>query len=135
MAACYHPEIQFSDPVFPDLRGPRAGGMWKMLCSRAGDLEIAFDGVEADDHAGRAHWIATYTWKATGRVVRNDIRAAFTFRDGLIHTHTDTFDLWKWTQMALGWQGTIFGWTPMMQAAIRKQGGKGLDGWMKSQSA
>jgi len=27
MAACYAPDVRFSDPVFPDLRGSRAGAM------------------------------------------------------------------------------------------------------------
>jgi len=35
MVACYHPEIRFSDPVFPDLRGESAGAMWRMLSARA----------------------------------------------------------------------------------------------------
>ena len=40
MAACYHPDIAFSDPVFPMLRGDEAGDMWRMLLSRAADLEV-----------------------------------------------------------------------------------------------
>ena len=27
MASAYHPDAQFSDPVFPDLRGPQVGAM------------------------------------------------------------------------------------------------------------
>ena len=30
MAACYHPEVVFSDPVFPHLEGPKAIAMWQM---------------------------------------------------------------------------------------------------------
>ena len=30
MAACYHPDVRFSDPVFPDLRGSRPGDMWRI---------------------------------------------------------------------------------------------------------
>ena len=37
MAACYHAQVSFADEVFPDLRGPDAGNMWRMLCSRAAD--------------------------------------------------------------------------------------------------
>lgn len=52
MAACYHPDVQFSDPVFTGLRGPRAGGMWKMLCERGKDLKVEFRDVKADDSTG-----------------------------------------------------------------------------------
>ena len=38
MAGCYHPDIHFSDPVFPDLRGTEASDMWRMLVSRAQDF-------------------------------------------------------------------------------------------------
>ena len=38
MAACYHPDIHFSDPVFTDLKGFRAGAMWHMLTERGKDL-------------------------------------------------------------------------------------------------
>ncbi|MBL8949180.1 MAG: nuclear transport factor 2 family protein, partial [Myxococcaceae bacterium] len=71
MAACYASDVKFSDPVFPDLQGPRAGGMWKMLCSRAADLQIEFRDVQANDTEGSAHWDATYTFSATNRKVLN----------------------------------------------------------------
>ena len=35
MAACYAPDVEFSDPVFGVLRGREAGDMWRMLISRA----------------------------------------------------------------------------------------------------
>ena len=37
MAACYHPEIHFTDEVF-DLHGPDAAAMWSMLCEQGQDL-------------------------------------------------------------------------------------------------
>nr|MBA2321513.1 nuclear transport factor 2 family protein [Deltaproteobacteria bacterium] len=40
MAACYHPDVHFSDPVFPDLRGRDAGDMWRMLTSTGKDLQV-----------------------------------------------------------------------------------------------
>ena len=56
MIACYHPDVQFSDPVFTDLRGKQAMAMWHMLCERGRDLAIEFRGVAATDTAGKAHW-------------------------------------------------------------------------------
>lgn len=134
MADCYHPEIQFSDPVFTDLRGERAGGMWKMLTGRAKDLEIQFSEVEADDERGKAHWDASYTFSATGRHVDNHIDASFRFRDGKIIEHRDVFDLWAWTRMALGLPGVLLGWSPIVQGKVRRTAAAGLDAYMAEHS-
>ncbi len=121
MVACYHPEVVFSDPVFPELHGPSAGNMWRMLCQRGKDLEIAYRDVQADDQQGRAHWDADYTFSGTGRKVHNQIDATFRFQDGLIREHRDQFDLYRWMGMALGLKGRILGWLPPVQNAVRKQ--------------
>ena len=120
MAACYHPQVAFDDPVFQGLRGEQAGNMWRMLCGRATDLRVTYRDVVADDASGSAHWEATYTFGTTGNVVHNVIDAAFTFEDGLIRTHRDTFDLWRWAGMALGLRGRLLGWAPPVQGAVRK---------------
>ena len=80
MAACYHPAVQFSDEVFPDLRGTRAGAMWRMLCERGKDLKIDSHAIEADDRTGRASWEAWYTFSATGRRCITASRHALTSR-------------------------------------------------------
>lgn len=126
MAKCYSADIKFSDPVFTNLNGQEAGDMWRMLASKAKNFSLVFDGVSADDKQGEAHWIATYTFSQTGNTVVNDIRAKFTFKDGKIVSHTDTFDLWKWAGQALGFKGKLLGWTPLLQNAVRKQAAKGL---------
>ena len=126
MIACYHPQIEFSDPVFPDLRGDQARAMWKMLAGRAQDLELTFSDVTADDRRGSARWIAKYTFSKTGRKVINRISAEFEFTDGLISRHRDRFDLWKWAGMALGAKGMLLGWTPLVQNAIRAEAARGL---------
>lgn len=126
MVACYTPDVRFSDPVFPDLVGDRARGMWRMLVARGKDLRLEFRDVRADDRAGTAHWEAWYTFSATGRQVHNVIDASFTFRDGLIATHTDRFDLYRWTRHALGAKGALFGWSPIVQGAIRRQADRSL---------
>src|SRR6185437_14083149 len=60
MIACYADDIVFSDPVFGELRGDEARDMWRMLVERAQDFSLTFDGVTADEHAGRARWVARY---------------------------------------------------------------------------
>jgi hypothetical protein len=104
--------------------------MWAMLCSRATDLTVEVSGIEADDTRGKARWIATYTFSKTGRKVRNVIDAEYEFKGGKITRHTDRFDLWRWAGMALGAKGTLLGWTPLVQNAIRKEAMRGLKAFM-----
>jgi ketosteroid isomerase-like protein len=126
MCACYTDDIQFSDPVFTDLRGVQAGNMWRMLTARAQDFSLVFDSIEANDVEGSAHWVASYSFSQTGRFIVNDIHAKFEFRDGKICRHRDQFDLWKWSQQAMGVKGLLLGGLPFVQNKIRAQAAKNL---------
>lgn len=126
MGACYDPSIRFSDPVFTNLQGLEVAAMWHMLCEQGTDLEIVYSSIEADDHAGAAHWEATYTLGSTGRVVHNRIEATFEFRDGKIVRHVDSFDLWRWSRMALGLPGVLTGWSGPTRAKIRSTASRRL---------
>ena len=127
MAACYHPDIEFSDPVFPALRGNRARAMWAMLGERKADPnDRTFDSIKADDTRGSAHWEAKYKFPDTGRPVHNRIDAVFEFEDGKIRRHTDTFDFWGWSRMALGPVGLLLGWGPL-KGPVRKKVAATLD--------
>lgn len=133
MASCYADDVRFSDPVFTDLRGERrAGGMWRMLCSRAADLKIEHSAVSADDETGSAHWEAWYTFATTGRKVHNVIDARFRFEDGKIVEHIDTFDFYRWSRMALGLPGVLLGWTPIIRNKVRGTAGGQLDKYLSS---
>jgi ketosteroid isomerase-like protein len=129
MAACYAPDVTFSDPVFGELHGGEVRDMWGMLVSRAQEFTLAFSHVTADDRSGSAHWVASYVFSQTGRTVVNPIDARFVFRDGLIAEHRDRFDLWRWSSQALGAKGALFGWTPFVQNAIREQAKRALATW------
>ena len=131
MVACYHADIAFSDPVFPDLHGEQAKGMWRMLVGRSNDMQLIFRDIRADDHTGTAYWEATYTFSQTGRKVLNKIHANFQFQDGKISIHHDSFDLWRWAGMALGPRGNLLGWTPFVQKAIRQNACTGLAAFMR----
>jgi ketosteroid isomerase-like protein len=126
MNACYASDIEFQDPVFQRLHGDDARRMWRMLCARAKDLDVVASGIQADELAGRAHWVATYTFGATGNRVENRIDASFVFKDGKIVQHHDRFDLYRWARQALGLKGLLLGWLPPVQAAVRKQAAQGL---------
>jgi ketosteroid isomerase-like protein len=126
MVACYHPEVEFSDPVFTRLKGQEAKDMWEMLCTRGKDLRIRYRVVRADDAGAIVRWEARYTFSGTGRKVHNRIDAEFELRDGKIVRHRDRFDLWRWTRMALGTKGMLLGWLPPVQNAVRTQAARNL---------
>ena len=126
MARCYHADLLFSDPVFPVLRGAEASDMWRMLLSRAADLEVTLDQVSADDDGARARWTARYTFSRTGRKVVNRVSGLFAFRDGLIARHHDSFSFWRWASQALGPAGVLLGWFPPLKWKVRKDAAKGL---------
>src|SRR5947207_3431226 len=127
MARCYHADVFFSDPVFPSLRGSEAGDMWRMLLSRAADLEVTLDSASADDAGGQARWTARYTFSRTGRKVVNVIDGLYAFRDGLIVRHHDHFSFWRWASQALGPAGAALGWFPPLKWKVRKDAATSLE--------
>lgn len=133
MAACYAPDVRFSDPVFTDLRGARAGAMWRMLTEQGRDLEISLLDHTVEDDRGTARWLARYTFSRTGRRVANDVSASFRFADGLIAEHEDRFDLYRWMSQALGPVGLVLGWTPLLQGRVRATAAASLDRFIEQQ--
>jgi ketosteroid isomerase-like protein len=127
MAACYHPEVAFSDPVFPMLRGEEAGDMWRMLLSRAADLQVTLDEATGSEDGASARWTARYTFSRTGRPVVNRVLGMFAFRDGRIVRHYDSFSFWRWAAQALGPAGKALGWFAPLKWKVRRDAAKGLD--------
>jgi ketosteroid isomerase-like protein len=131
MLACYAPGAKFCDDVFGDLDDRELRAMWRMLAGRATDLRVVVSNVDADDKNGRAHWDATYTWKQTGRLVRNSIDASFVFAGGKIVAHRDRFSLRRWMGMALGPVAGALGWLPPLQKKVRATARQGLDEYLR----
>ncbi|MGI8336511.1 nuclear transport factor 2 family protein [Actinomadura scrupuli] len=130
MAKCYHPDAVFSDPIFPELRGVQVTEMWRMLLERSTGIEVAAGGLHGDDRRGRAHCAVRYTFRRTGRTVRNEIDARFSFADGMIIEHKDHFDFWHWSRQALGIPGLLLGWTPSLQRKVQASAVAGLVAFM-----
>ncbi len=131
MQKCYHADVEFNDPAFPQLKGKKAGAMWHMLLAASTDLEINFSQIQTAGQQGSCHWEATYSFSKTGRKVHNKIDAEFTFKDGLIIHHRDQFNLWKWSSMALGLPGVLLGWTPLLKQKIRAMAEKNLKAFIE----
>jgi ketosteroid isomerase-like protein len=131
MQACYHKDAVFSDPVFRNLNSKEVKAMWQMLLTSAKDLEVEFKDVNASGDKGSAHWEAWYTFTTTGRKVHNVIDAEFVFKDGLIYRHNDHFDFWRWSRMALGMPGILFGWSPMINNKVRHTAKLRLEKFLK----
>jgi ketosteroid isomerase-like protein len=130
MAACYAADAHFRDPAFGDLHGDEVGAMWRMLTSRAEDLDVELPEHDADERTGSAHWIARYTFTQTGRPVINDIRATFAFENGLIADHVDEFDRGRWARQALGPMGWAMTIVPPLGGIVRRRARASLEEFM-----
>ncbi len=131
MEACYAPDAHFEDPVFTLDGRTQVGSMWRMLAeavkAKGRDVwKLEASAIQADANSGTAHWEPHYRFSATGRMVHNIVDAEFTFRDGLIQTHIDRFNFWRWSRQALGPAGVVLGWTPMLRKKVRAQAAKNL---------
>jgi hypothetical protein len=134
MQQAYGDDATFTDPVFRNLSAREVKSMWKMLVTSASDLEISFNGITADDLRGHCRWEARYTFSATGRKVHNTITADFHFKDGLIFSHEDRFNFWRWSRMALGAPGLLLGWTPYLVNAVRTKVKRRLERFMNEEA-
>jgi hypothetical protein len=127
MQSCYAPHAQFEDPLF-ELHGTQQiGAMWQMVCQtiRNGGQAVwrldAQDVEAAGGERGSARCEARYRSGAAGRMVHNVVQAQFTFESGLIVTHSESYDFWRWSRQALGSTGIVMGWTPMLRNQVRRQ--------------
>jgi ketosteroid isomerase-like protein len=131
MIACYHDEIEFSDPAFGTLKGIEAKSMWHMLIERGKDsLKIDYSNFSADSETGKATWVAQYEFSKTKRHVTNHVLALFEFKDGKIFRHKDSFDLKVWAKQALGPISMLLILTGQLEKTIQKQSRQALKSYM-----
>jgi ketosteroid isomerase-like protein len=131
MQDCYADNATFNDPVFKNLNAEQVKTMWQMLISTAKDFNIEFSNVSADDHSGKAHWDAYYTFSKTGNKVINRIDASFEIENGKIVKHTDDFNFYTWSKQALGTTGFVLGWTGFLKNKIQATAKENLEKFMK----
>jgi ketosteroid isomerase-like protein len=134
MGECYHKDVIFNDPAFKNLNADQVKSMWAMLIERSkGNLEIKYHSVLADDELGNCTWEATYPFSKTGNQVHNIIHATMKFKDGLIIEHSDYFNFWRWSSMALGIPGKLLGWSSFLRNKVSKMAMNSLRSYMKEQ--
>ncbi|MCR9183211.1 MAG: nuclear transport factor 2 family protein [Flavobacteriaceae bacterium] len=122
MTSLYAEQIEFEDPAFGKLKNDRAKMMWSMLLERSqGNLKIEYRIIESTEKTALVNWEARYPFSKTGRQIHNKISAHLTIEDGKIIKHTDHFNLWKWSQQALGFKGLLMGWTPFFRKKLQQQ--------------
>ncbi len=126
MGDLYADDATFEDPVFGRLDARQARFMWRVLVGRATDLAVSYEITAADAATATVAWTAEYTFGQTGRSVVNNVTATMTCRDGLIASHRDVFDFWKWSRQALGAPGWLLGWTPFFRAQVGARARKGI---------
>ena len=136
MGSCYSLDATFDDPAFALKGQHEIAGMWHMLCDAARgngkqDWQLDFSNLQASDRSGHVHWEARYRFTATRRQVHNIVEADFTFcPEGLITSHRDQFDFWRWSRQALGMGGWVLGWAPFFNKQVRRQTRAALDNYL-----
>lgn len=135
MAACYADAATFWDPVFLDLDGAGVRAMWRMLTSRATDLEVTLDGVDVDGDRATARWTARYTFAATGKKVVNKISSAITVAGDRVIKQRDSFDFPAWARQAFGFTGRLLGGTGFFRRKVQKTAAANLEAYRSKQAA
>lgn len=130
MIECYLPEATFKDEVFDLKSSKQISAMWRMLIERGTDLRIEFSDIHANDSTGMVNWEAWYTFSSTGNKVHNIIDAHFTFKDGKILNHRDSFNFYHWSSQSLGITGKLLGWTGYLHQRVRATAMAGLENYM-----
>ncbi|NNE27920.1 MAG: nuclear transport factor 2 family protein [Saprospiraceae bacterium] len=131
----YHKDIIFEDPAFGKLEGQEVKAMWSMLLEQAkGGLSITHEILSTDNNSGIVSWEAKYNYGKKRRPVHNIITAHLELQNDKIIKHKDVFDLWKWSQQALGIPGLLLGWTPYMKGKIQSGARKSLFNYMERNS-
>jgi ketosteroid isomerase-like protein len=123
--ACYHPEVFFSDPLHPRLRGEPARDLWRLRLGDPAFGEIALEEASADANGALTRWTAHGVVR--GRPVTIRGRSMFAFRDGRIVRHYDHYSLWRWTAQAFGSVGAALGWFGPFRWALRTRAARALE--------
>jgi ketosteroid isomerase-like protein len=137
MLDCLHPEITFSDPLFPNLRQQQVFQMWRMhvasAARRPDAFKLSYEFVFLEERKAQVHWQASYLY-GDSRKVSHKVLATLTFWDGKIVRHVDGFSFYPWARQALGLLGWCLGWRQGFREQVRHAARKQLDTFMVLQA-
>ena len=104
-----------------------------MLCEsqKGKDFKVVVSDIEGNATKGSAQWEAFYTFSKTGRKVHNKINAKFQFKDGLMISHIDAFNLHNWAKQAMGVKGLLMGRTRYFSNKLKAQTNYLLDKYIE----
>lgn len=123
--ACYHPDVLFSDPLFPRLRGEAAADLLRMRLAPGTARDVRLLEVSGEADGVTARWTAREAIR--GRTVITQGRSMFAFREGRISRHYDHFSLWRWAARSLGPAGAALGWFGPLRWALRQRAARSLE--------
>jgi len=126
MGMTYARHATFSDPVFPLLGADEVRAMWHMLLARAQDFSLNYTIAAESADGARVVWVARYIFTPTGRAVSNRVVTEMRFAAGRIVKQVDRFSLWRWSRQALGLQGWLLGWSPLVRTRVQNQAAASL---------
>ena len=133
MNGLYHEKVIFNDHGFKNLNHQEVTSMWAMLLERSkGELKVEHHSVLGDEKLAQCTWEATYNFSKTNRPVHNIIHATMEFEEGKIIKHTDDFNFWRWSSMALGLPGKLLGWSSFLKHKVQKMARQSLDHYMST---
>lgn len=92
------PNVEFSDPAYPHLKGKDAESMWHLI-TESDPLTIEYKIYKVEGNVVYGGWVADY--ELLGRPIHNEIRSKITVEDGKIAYHKDSFDFDRWSEQAL----------------------------------
>ncbi len=135
MNDCLHPEISYTDPLFPNLRRQQVAAMWRMrlavMALHRKDMSLSWTVVFCEERKAQVFWEAN-SRHAGGRRIRHKALATLAFWDGRIVRHVDGYNFWHWSRQALGITGALLGWHKGYRLAVQAAALRQLTSFMHS---
>jgi hypothetical protein len=119
MSACLHPQISYSDPLFPDLRGVRVGLRWHWQLRHATDFKLQKQIIFLDERKAQLKLDIAYLWHR--RAVHHQVLSTLTIWDDMIVRHVDEYPYWQYAKQAQGLAGYVFGGFGWAQSVVQRR--------------
>jgi hypothetical protein len=119
MSACLHPQISYSDPLFPDLRGVRVGLRWHWQLRHATEFKLQKQIMFMDERKAQLKLDVAYLWH--GRAVHHEVLSTLTIWDDLIVRQIDEYPYWPYAKQAYGVAGHLLGGLGWAQSVVQRR--------------